>query len=140
MALEWEILTELEPAVGFTVADGTGIEKGSLLKMTDPMTAIINSGDIDQIIGVAAEEKVASDGKTKIGVYLRGIFKCTAGASITVGDLLMNNAAAGAVNEVIPATAPADGSHVFALALETASDADTLKVLLNAGIGGSVET
>ena len=140
MAFEWTILTELEPAVGFTVADGTGIEKGSLLKMTDPMTAIINSGDIDQIIGVAAEEKVASDGKTKIGVYMRGIFKCTAVASITVGDLLMNNASEGAVNEVIPATAPADGSHVFALALETVTDTQTLKVLLNTGIGGSVET
>ncbi len=140
MALEWTILTELEPAVGFTVADGTGIEKGSLLKMTDPMTAIINSGDIDQIIGVAAEEKVANDGKTKIGVYMRAIAKCTAGASITVGDLLMNNAAAGAVNEVIPATAAADGAQVFAMALETVTDTQTLKVLLNTGIGGSVET
>ena len=137
MALEWTILTELEPAVGFTVADGTGIEKGSLLKLTDPMTVIINSGDIDQIIGVAAEEKVASDGKTKIGVYLRGIFKCTAGASITVGDLLMNNAGAGAVNEVITATAAAVNTKVFAVALETVTDAQTLKVLLNAGIGAT---
>ena len=140
MALEWTLLTELEPPVGFTVADGTGIAKGALLKLADPMTAIINSGDIDQIIGVAAEEKIANDGKTKIAVYLRGIFLCTAGASITVGDLLMNNASTGAVNEVIPATAAADGPHVFATSLETASDATTLKVLLNVAIGGSVET
>ncbi len=140
MALEWTIDTELEPAVKFTVADNAGIEKGSLMKLTDPDTVIINSGDIDAIIGVAAEEKVANDGKTKLGVYLRGKFICTAGASITVGDLLMNNAAAGAVNEVIPATAAADGAQVFALALETAADTDTLFVLLNAGIGGSVET
>ena len=140
MALEWTIDTELEPAVMFTCDVATGIEKGSLLKLTDPMTVIINSGDIDQCIGIAAEEKVANDGKTTIGVYMRGIFICTAGASITVGDLLMNNASTGAVNEVIPATAAADGSHVFALSLETASDTNTLKVLLNAAIGGSVET
>ena len=137
MALEWTIDTELEPAVKFTVTDGTGIEKGSLLKLTDPMTVIINSGDRDVIIGVAAEEKVANDGKTTLGVYLRGIFICTAGASITVGNLLMNNAAAGAVNEVIPATAAADAAQVFAVALETASDANTLKVLLNVGIGAT---
>ena len=137
MALEWTIDTELEPAVFFTVADGTGIEKGSLLKLTDPMTVIINSGDIDQIIGVAAEEKVSGDGKTTLGVYMRGIFICTAGASITVGDLLMNNASAGAVNEVIPATAAAVNTKVFAVALETASDTNTLFVLLNVGIGAT---
>ncbi len=140
MALEWTIDTELEPAVQFTVANGTGIEKGSLLKLVDPMTAIINSGDVDSIIGVAAEEKVANDGKTTIGVYLRGIFKCTAGGSITVGDGLINNAAAGAANEVISATAAADAAQIFATALETVTDTQTLFVLLNAGIGGSPET
>lgn len=140
MALEWTIDTELEPAVSFTVADNAGIEKGSLMELSDPMTVTVNNGNIDGIIGVAAEEKVANDGKTKIGVYMRGIFICTAGASITVQDLLMNNAAAGAVNEVIPATAAADGAQIFAIALETAADTDTLKVLLNVGIGGSVET
>jgi len=139
MALEWTLLVELEPAVGFTVADGTGIEKGSLLKLTDPMTVIINSGDIDACIGIAAEEKISGDGKTEIGVYMRGIFKCTAGGSITVNDVLMNNAAAGAVNEVITATTGAVGSHGFAIALETAADAETLKVLFNAGIAGTVE-
>lgn len=140
MALEWEILTELEPPVSFTVADGTGIEKGSLLKLTDPMTAIINSGDADQICGIAAEEKIASDGKTEIGVYLRGIFKATAGGAITVGDGLINNATTGAANEVITATAAADNAAVFGIALETAADTETLKVLLNVGIGGSPET
>jgi len=139
MALEWTLDTELEPAVMFTCANGTGIEKGALLKLTDPMTVIINSGDIDACIGIAAEEKVANDGKTSIGVIMRGIFICTAGGSITVNDLLMNNAAAGAVNEVITATTGAVGTHAFALALETASDTNTLKVLFNAGMAGTVE-
>ena len=55
MALEWTLLVELEPAVGFTVADGAGIEKGSLLELNDPMTVTVNNGNIDRIIGVAAE-------------------------------------------------------------------------------------
>ena len=137
MALEWTLLVELEPAVGFTVADGAGIEKGSLLELNDPMTVTVNNGNIDQIIGVAAEEKVSGDGKTELGVYLRGIFKCTAGASITKGALLMNNASSGAVNEVITATAAAVDTKVFAVALESVTDAQTLKVLLNVGIGAT---
>ena len=137
MAFEAVLIHETAIAIPFTVANGTAIPKGTLLKLTDNMNAIITSGVGDKIAGVAAEEKVSGDGKTTLGVYMRGIFICTAGASITVGDLLMNNASAGAVNEVIPATAAAVNTKVFAVALETASDTNTLFVLLNAGIGAT---
>ena len=66
MAGEHTLVTELEPPVSFTCADGTGIEKGTLLKLTDPMTAIATSGAGDAIAGVAAAEKIANDGNTKI--------------------------------------------------------------------------
>ena len=137
MALEWTLLTELEPPISVTVAEGTAITKGALLKLNDPFTATTSGGDIDSVIGIAAESKIASDGNTQLAVYLRGIFKCTAGASITVGDLLMTNSSTGAANEVIPATAAAFKSQIFAAALETASDTETLKVLLNVAIGGT---
>ena len=68
MAFEWTLVTELEPAVSFVVADGTGIEKGTLLKLTDNMTAIITDGAGNMIAGIAAEEKISGDGKTEIGV------------------------------------------------------------------------
>ena len=138
MANEWTILTELEPAVGFTVADGTGIEKGTLLKLTDNMTAIITSASADKIAGIAAEEKVASDGKTEIGVYLRAIMKCTAGGTITAGDGLISET--GGTNEVLADTAAADNAAIFGIALQDATDGQTLKVLLNVGIGGSRES
>ena len=138
MALEWTILTELEPAVGFTVADGTGIEKGTLLKLTDNMTAIITSSSADNIAGIAAEEKVANDGKTEIGVYLRGIFKATAGGTITAGEGLISET--GGTNEVLADTAAADMAEIFGIALQDATDGQSLKVLLNVGIGGSRES
>ena len=138
MALEWTILTELEPAVGFTVADGTGIEKGTLLKLTDNMNAIITDGTANKVAGIAAEEKVASDGKTELGVYLRGIFKCTAGGTITVGDGIISET--GGTNEVLADAASSDNAAVFGIALQDATDGQTLKVLLNVGIGGSRET
>lgn len=58
MAHEAILKFETELPIPFTVANGTGIEKGAVLKLTDPMTAIITSGDEDQIAGIAAEEKI----------------------------------------------------------------------------------
>jgi|TARA_R100000501_G_C2584177_1_gene86376 hypothetical protein len=137
MANELVLLTELESPVGFTCADGTGIEKGTLLELSDPMTVAKVSGAAPVVIGVAAEEKIASDGKTEIAVYLRGVFKATAGGTITVGDSCI---AENGTNELLTATAAADAAQIFAIALETAADTETFKVLFNAGIGGSPET
>jgi len=100
MALEAELLFELEPAVPFTCADGTAIPKGSLLELSDPFTVAITDGDTDPIIGIAAEEKVANDGITTIAVYLRGIFKGFAGAAgVTAGQGIISDTATGAANE-----------------------------------------
>ena len=131
MALEWTLIHQTSVAIPMTVADGVGIEKGALLVLSDPMTAATATAAANLIIaGVAAEEKIASDGRTKISVYRRGVFKCTAGGAITVGDPLETSA--GAVNEVIKSTPAASGSqNVIGVALETASDADTLLVELN---------
>ncbi|KKN18388.1 hypothetical protein LCGC14_0956390 [marine sediment metagenome] len=138
MANENIILTELEPAVGFTCADNTGIEKGTHLKLTDPMTVIITSGAANMFAGIAAEEKVANDGKTKIGVYMRGIFRGTAGGSITAGDIIQSET--GGTNEFLTAAASTDNAGGCGIALEDATDGQTFKYLLNVGIGGSIET
>ena len=124
MADEATLIFETELPIPFTVADGTGIEKGAILKMTDPMTAALADGDGDVVAGIAAEEKIASDGKVKLGVYRRGIFKVLAGVgSITVGLTMDTHASTGATNEV--AIAPVTTGHRLGFALETAGDAET---------------
>lgn len=128
MADEMTLHIETTLPIPFTVADGTGIEKGTLLKLTDPMTAIATSADNDLIAGVAAEEKIASDGRTKIAVYRRGIFRATASGSITVGDPLVSAAGDG-VNRV--ATSATNTETVLGTALETATDQQTLLIELN---------
>jgi len=60
--------------IRFTCADGTGIEKGTLLELTSPRTVIANTNDNAPIAGIAAAEKVASDGATEIAAYTDGIF------------------------------------------------------------------
>lgn len=129
MANEAVLIHELAPPIPFTVVDGTGIEKGAILKMTDPMTAIINSGANDLVAGIAAEEKIANDGKVKISVYRQGVFRVLAGGAVTVGDMVEIHSV---VNEVVTATQTAAATaNLLGQALETAADTDTFLVELS---------
>jgi len=129
MANEAVLVFETEQAIPFTCADGTGIEKGAILTLSDPMTVSLCTTDGAVVAGIAKEEKIANDGKTTIAVYRRGIFKMLAGTNITVGTAVDTHAATGATNEI--AAAPAAGDSVLGLALETALDTQTLLVELN---------
>jgi len=122
MANEAVLIYETEMAIPFTVATGTGIEKGALLKLTDPMTAIIHSGDEDAFAGIAKEEHIANDG-TSLAVYRRGIFDLTSSAAITIGQAVALSAT---VNKVKPADATCVGAKIVGIALTTASAADKL--------------
>jgi len=102
------------------------------------MTAIIATGSADSIAGIAAEEKIANDGRTKIGVYLRGVFRAGSGGTITVGANIM--AEGTTPNEIITATAAADAASIMGHALESTTNGQTGLVLLNVGVGGSPET
>jgi predicted RecA/RadA family phage recombinase len=131
MANEATLLWETERPLPFTCTDGTGIEKGALLKLTDPMTAIIHSGDEDAFAGICAVEKIASDGRTKVSVYRGGVFKMTSSAAITIGQAVALSAT---VNKVKPADASCVGAKIVGIALSTASGADeTVIVEVDAG-------
>jgi hypothetical protein len=129
MANEAVLWMELDLPIPFTVADGAGIEKGTLLKMSDPMTAAAATGDNDLFAGIAAEEKIASDGRTKLGVYRRGIFKMVveAGQSTTVGkDVVVKG-----TNTIGTYTTLDDElGYVIGKALETAAAGESCLVLL----------
>ena len=133
MTNEAVLMIETELPISFKVADGAGIEKGSLLKLTESMTAIIHSGSNDKIAGIAAEEKIINDGKVTIPVYMGGIFKGVAGAAISIGAALM---ADGTANRVITATTGTGASGV-GYALEAPSGA-AQTFLFRLQIGGSV--
>lgn len=130
MAHEAILMFETELPIPFNCANGTGIEKGAVLKLTDNMTAIITSGDEDQIAGIAAEEKIANDGKTTIGVYRRAIIKGYVSAAVTIGQALAIGATS---NEFKPADATCINCKCVAVALEDASaDNDLIVMAFNA--------
>lgn len=94
MAFEATLVLKNDEAIDFIVADGTGIEKGAILKMTSPRTAIITSGSGDVFAGIAAREKIASDGRTRLACFRRGIFRLYAsGAAITAGQWVSSSGA-----------------------------------------------
>lgn len=67
----------------FTVADGTAIARYALLKLSGARTAILNDGDLAENLapafaGIAAADKVASDGATNLALLQDGIFELTA--------------------------------------------------------------
>ena len=129
MASECTLLVETHPPIPFTVADGTGIEKGAILKLTDPNTAALADGDDDVIAGIAAEEKIASDGKTILAVYRRGIFKGLAGGAITIGCALGTYASTGATNELHALGAA--GDNKLGNSMEAADDTHTFRFELD---------
>ena len=114
-----------------TCAEATPIPKGSLLKLTDPFTAIIHSGDEDAFAGIAAEEKIAGDEKTKIAVYRGGIFSiASSAAGITAGNSVALSATA---NKVKAADATCVGGKMVGIAMESTAGSETIVVDVSPG-------
>ena len=87
MAKEAVLMVETELPVMMTVADATAITKGSWLIIANPMTMTVHAANDEAYCGgIAAEEKIANDGKTKVGVYQGGIFRAYGQAAITTGE------------------------------------------------------
>ncbi len=125
------LMVETHLAVQMRVDDALAVPKGSSLDLDSGLTVTIADTNGDVFAGIAAEEKIANDGKTQIAVYRDGIFKCVAGTGgvtigLPVGIVALNaytDTAAGD-NEI--------GAN-FGQALETA--ADTEFFLLDLGRG-----
>jgi len=138
MANEAVLVTRLENPIQFTVANGTGIEKGTVCKMADPMTASASSAANDIIAGIAASEKIALDGVTTLAIYRRGIFRMKLSGGCTVGDALASASLSPWLNYVYQATAACSGSRIIGHALETGTDSETILVDLNIGTGAAI--
>jgi len=112
----------------YTCANGTTIEKGTILELEDPRTAKKVSGAGVVIAGIAAHEKVANDGSTKIGVYTNGIFDltCAAGGTATLGSYVRS---AGSDNTITVSTTLDDETgKSIGKALETGGNNEAVQV------------
>src|SRR3990167_6198109 len=128
MANEAVLIVAPELPIMMTVANGAAIEKGTVLALTDPFTVAASTADNDIFGGIAAEEKIASDGKTKIASYFGGIFKMVVSATAsTVGKAQVIKGA-----NTIGDYTTLDGElgYVIGKALETGANTETILVFV----------
>lgn len=137
MANEAVLIWEIGPGIPFTCSNSVGIEKGTLCKMTDPMTAALSAASNDMLAGISKTEKVANDGKVKITILREGIFKMYASGAINVGQAVTSAADANYPNYVKQAAVTASGAAILGYALETAATTETFLVYVNVGCGGN---
>lgn len=137
MANEAILLYETEPPIPMTCADGAGIEKGALLILANPMTVTTHAANDEALFaGIAAEEKIANDGKTKIPVYMGGIFILTGSAAFSAGETL---ALSGTAQRVKKTDATTLAGKAMAYALEDCgANAETSICRIYPAIGGSL--
>jgi len=132
MANEATIITLLgnqgDP-VEYTVAAGTAIPKGSLMEFSSsPQTVVISTADGKFFAGIAATEKTATDGKTKMSCITHCIAECKNSASGTLGlpqKISGVNTIANADSDTV-----ATATEVVGIGLETATTG-TQAVLIN---------
>ena len=116
------LMVETHLPIMMQVDDALAVPKGSILDLDSGLTVTIADTNEDIYGGIAAEEKIANDGKTQIAVYRDGWFKCVAGAGGVTQGLPVGIVALNAF------TNTTDGDDIkganFGVALETAADTE----------------
>ena len=115
--------------IEYTIAAGAVIPKGSIMKLTNPQTAAIATADGDYIVGVAAEESVATSTFTKLAVLTHGVFDMYS----TTGMILSRYQKIEGTNAITDADdSTVEGlSEVVGLSLETVGATSRGAVLVN---------
>ena len=113
----------------YTVADGTTIPKGTILKLVTPNSAMAANANDNVCAGIAMFEKVADDGNTEISAALDGTWGLLcSNAAITVGNQVTINGA----NEIkIFTTLDDEKGYTMGRALETVASNVVMKVRVN---------
>ena len=123
-----ELLGNGGDPVRYTVADGTTIEKGTIMELEDPRTMKKVSGAGVVVAGIAAAEKVASDGSVTLAVYTNGIFdlKCGGSGTATLGSYVRS---AGSDNTItVSTTLDNETGKSIGKALETGENSEVIAV------------
>jgi len=126
MADEAVLMVETELPIMMTVANSAALEKGTVLKLSDPFTVAAATADNDIFAGIAAEEKIANDGKTKLAVYRGGIFKMK--VSSTASTVGLHQVIKGTNTIGDYTTLDDEKGYVVGRALETGANGETILV------------
>ena len=120
MADEHDLLIETELPINFKKSTSEAMEQGAAMKMTNPMTATVPTGDGDIGAGVVHTEVTAAEGSPSVSIYRGGYFRATAGvAGVTLGEAIQLDATASPVNRLVDADV--NSEQIWGICLETAA-------------------
>ena len=137
-----ELLGNKGDPVSYACADADAIEKGTVLIISGTAARMTKKAAVlgEPIAGIAAAEKVASDGSTTIACYTNGIFdmKTASGANRISGGNIVISSGANTISDVRLAGNPTmqySGASILGISLENGpvagtSDTITVKVRL----------
>ncbi|KKL81660.1 hypothetical protein LCGC14_1992580, partial [marine sediment metagenome] len=73
MTNEAVLKIETHIPINFTCSTNVTIEKGAIVKMEDPMTAVLSAGNNDIVAGIVQSEKLAAEtSQNSVAVYRGG--------------------------------------------------------------------
>ena len=123
MANEAVLKVETHIPINFTCSTLVTIEKGAIVKMTDPMTAVLSDGANDIVAGIVQSEKLAADTtQNSVAVFRGGVFRVTCSGSGSVGDPV-RTAAGSTTNAVVLAVT--NNENILGIMLEDWTDGQT---------------
>ena len=126
---EHVLVRKVEDAYDVTISNTASALKGTALSLTDPNTASTSVGAGAVMLGILQRDKVASDGRTQVPVYKRGIFRAVCSGAVILGHPLIM---AGVDNMIKSATtgSAVSGCAVIGYSLETGADQEEIEYQL----------
>ena len=122
MANEAVLKVETHIPINFTCSTEVTIEKGAIVKLTDPMTAVLSDGVNDIVAGIVQSEKLAAEtSQDSVAVYRGSLFRVTCSGTCNVGKGVVT--AAGATNRVQEAVA--NQENILGIMFETGTEGQT---------------
>lgn len=121
MANEAVCVVETHLPINFTCSTTATIEKGTICKMTSPMTASASSSANDIVAGIVQSEKLAAEtSQNSVAIYRGGIFRVKCSGSVSDGDPVTTGATA---NYVLKATI--NDENILGIMLEDGTEGQT---------------
>ncbi len=120
MTNEAVLKVETHIPINFTCSTTVTIEKGAIVKLTDPMTAVLSAGANDIVGGIVQSEKLAAETtQDSVAVFRGGVFRVTCSSSIGVGRPVVTHG-----NENVVIEASANQENILGIMLEAGEDGE----------------
>ena len=121
MTNEAKLKVETHIPINYTCSTLVTIEKGSIAKLTNPMTASQSSSANDIVAGIVQSEKLAADTtQDSVAIFRGGIFRVTVSGSVSAGDPVTTGATA---NYVLKASS--SNENILGYMLEDGTEGQT---------------